>query len=305
MGAATESRWRRLIAAMAPSRPKSPALVFGSALAILLLAVGWLAWQALPGMKSKPEVSVTAPSSSASPSVSPASTPEPAAAVIIAQLNDGGGQITLDGEGKLSGVDHLPAAYQRMVQKALTDQKIERSLFLAELVQPRVMSRGEGGARGAKFSVIEPVGVVILSNHPTFRWTRLDGATGYVVEVYDEWFNPLVTSPQITDHSWTAPQSLKRDGIYYWQVKAIKDGQEFKAPRQPAPQAKFRILDETTADELAKARRAYASSRLTLGLLYARAGMLDEAEQEFQALLKNNPDSAFARRLLKQIRTKP
>jgi predicted anti-sigma-YlaC factor YlaD len=305
MGAATESRWHRLIAAMASFRTKSPALVFGSALAILLLAVGWLGWQALSGMKSRPEVAVTAPSPGVSPAVLPASTPAPAAAVIIARLNDGEGQITLDEEGKLSGVDHLPYAYQRMVKKALTDQRIERSLFLAEAARPGVRPRGEGGARSGKFSVIEPVGVVILPDHPTFRWTQFDGATGYVVQVYDEWFNPLVTSPQITDHSWTAPQSLKRGAIYYWQVKAIKDGQEFKSPRPPAPQAKFRVLDGATADELAKARRAYASSHLTMGLLYAQAGLLDEAEREFQALLKNNPDSALGLRLLKQVRMKP
>jgi predicted anti-sigma-YlaC factor YlaD len=314
MGAATENRWHRLIAAMASFRPKSPALVFGSALAILLLAVGWLGWQALRGMKSKPEVAVTAPSPSVSPSVLPASTPESSAAVIIARFNDGEGQITLDEEGKLSGVDHLPSAYRRMIKKALTNQRIERSLFLAESSPPGVRWRGGfpsggrdwvGSAQSSKFSVIEPVGVVILSDHPTFRWTRLDGATGYVVEVYDEWLNPLVTSPQITDPSWTAAQSLKRGGIYYWQVKTIKNGQEFKAPRPPAPQAKFRILDEATAGELAKARRTYSSSHLTLGLLYAQAGLLDEAELEFQALLKNNPDSALGRRLLRQVRTKP
>ena len=313
-GAQTESRWRRLIAAMASSMPKSPALVFGSTLAILLLAIGWLALQGLPGMKSKPEVAITSPSPGVSPTVLPASQTGPASAVIIARLNDGEGQITLDQEGKLAGVDHLPSAYQRMVKKALTDQKIEKAPLLAELTQPGVRSRGavhsvgrdgEGDTQSAKFSVIEPVGVVIQSDHPTFRWRRLDGATGYAVEVYDEWFNPLVSSPQITDHSWTAPQSLKRGAIYYWLVKAIKDGQEFKAPRPPAPQAKFRILDEATADELAKARRDYASSRLTLGLLYAQAGLLNEAEVEFQALSRNNPDSELGRRLLRQVRTKP
>jgi anti-sigma factor RsiW len=305
MGAAPESRRPRSIAARAPFRTKTTALVFGPAMAILLLAVGWLGWQALSGMKAKPEVAVTTPSPGVSPSVLPAPTLSPAAAVIIARLNDGEGQIALDEEGKLSGVDHLPYAYQRMIKKALTDQRIERSPFLAEATRPGVRPRGEGGARSGKFSVIEPVGVVILPDHPTFRWTQFDGATAYVVQVYDEWFNPLVTSPQVTDHSWTAPQSLKRGDIYYWQVKAIKDGQEFKSPRPPAPQAKFRVMDGATADELAKARRACASSHLTMGLLYAQAGLLDEAEREFQALLKNNPDSALGLRLLKQVRTKP
>jgi lipopolysaccharide biosynthesis regulator YciM len=55
---------------------------------------------------------------------------------------------------------------------------------------------------------------------------------------------------------------------------------------------------------LAQARRGYASWRLVLGLLYARAGLLDEAEREFRALREANPNSELAHRLLKQVRTK-
>ncbi len=101
-----------------------------------------------------------------------------------------------------------------------------------------------------QFSVTEPVGKVMLSDHPTFRWSQLDGATGYVVEVYDEKFNLVATSSHLTDNSWAASQPLKRGGIYSWQVKAIKDGQEFISPRPPAPQAKFRVLDEKKVHEL-------------------------------------------------------
>jgi predicted anti-sigma-YlaC factor YlaD len=305
MGAAAEGRWRRLVAVMASFRPKSPAPVFGSALAIILLAAaGSLGWRALQGSRARLEVVVTAPTPSVSPSGLPDSTSEGASTAVIARLNDGGGQVTLDREGKLFGADHLPPAYRRMIERALTDQEIERSPLLAGLTQPGSMSRGDGGARRGAFSVIEPVGVVTFSDHPTFHWSRLDGATGYVVEVYDERFDPAATSPQVIDTSWTPPQSLKRGGIYYWQVKAVKDGREFKSPRPPAPQAKFRILDEARANELAKARRAYASSRLTLGLLYAKAGLLNEAELEFHALLKANPDSALARRLLSKSTTR-
>jgi hypothetical protein len=192
-----------------------------------------------------------------------------------------------------------------MIERALTDQDIERSPLLAGLTQPGSMPRGDGGARRNDFSVIEPVGVVTLSDHPTFRWSRLDGATGYVVEVYDERFDLAATSPQVIDTSWTSPQSFKRGGIYYWLVKGVKDGREFKSPSRGAQQAKFRILDEARANELTKARRAYGSSRLTLGLLYAQAGLLNEAELEFRALLKANPDSALGRRLLEKVRTKP
>ena len=69
-------------------------------------------------------------------------------------------------------------------------------------------------------------------------------------------------------------------------------------------QAKFRVLDAARANELAQARRVYASWRLVLGLLHARAGLLDEAEREFRALREANPNSELAHRLLKQVRTK-
>jgi hypothetical protein len=84
-------------------------------------------------------------------------------------------------------------------------------------------------------------------------------------------------------------------------VKASKEGEEIKAPRPPAPQAKFRVLDQAKMQEIAQANKAYGSSHLTMGLLYVQAGLLDEAEQHFQALRKSNPDSALVRRLLNEV----
>jgi tetratricopeptide (TPR) repeat protein len=55
-------------------------------------------------------------------------------------------------------------------------------------------------------------------------------------------------------------------------------------------------------DELSAARRDYGSSHLVLGLLYARAGLLEEAEHELRALQKANPDSAIAGQLLRRVR---
>ena len=155
-----------------------------------------------------------------------------------------------------------------------------------------------GGADdGRRFAIVEPAGKILFSDRPAFKWTRLDGADSYVVEIYDAQFNLVASSPALADLSWTAPQ-LARAKVYSWQVKAISGGQEFIAPRPTAPQAKFRILDQAAAAEIARARRDYASSHLLVGLLCARAGLLDEAEQEFRALQKANPDSAVAHKLL-------
>ena len=84
-------------------------------------------------------------------------------------------------------------------------------------------------------------------------------------------------------------------------MKAIKDGQEVTSPRPPAPQAKFRVLDQAKASELTKAKRAYGSSHLTLGLLYAEAGLLKEAEAELRLLRRANPDSEIVKNLQRQI----
>jgi hypothetical protein len=291
--------WTRLAAGRSSGRPKSPAFVFCSALAVLLvITIGWVAWR---GRRVEPRMAMATPSASAVPIAAPASTPNETA-IFLARLNDGEGQVALDQEGRLSGADQLPPAYQEMVKRALAGRQLERSPLLARLTGPRITPRGDGDAGNGEFSVSGPVGVIMLSDRPTFRWSRLDGATDYVVEVYDHRFNLTMTSPQITGNSWTAAQPLERGGDYYWQVKAVKDGEELKAPRESEGRAKFHLLDEATAGELARARRAYASSHLALGLLFAQAGVLDDAEQEFRALQRANPDSAVPGQLLTQVR---
>jgi hypothetical protein len=144
---------------------------------------------------------------------------------------------------------------------------------------------------------------VVLSNQPTFRWSILEGASAYVVEVYDDQFKLVASSPELTNRAWRVSQSLARGKVYSWQVKAIKEGQEVTSPRPPAPQAKFRVLDQAKANEIARAKRDFASSHLTLGLLYADAGLLREAEQEFRSLRRANPDSDVARNLLRQVQS--
>jgi hypothetical protein len=284
-----EGWWHRAIASLAAPFRSSPGLAFGAAAIVLLAAVtGWLIWRTQPQIEPKQEIVVTPPPP-----------PQPAPAPVVAQLNDGVGQLTLDQEGKLSGADDLPPAYQSMLKEALANRRIEVSPNLNGL-RRQSSSLMSTDNEGNEFSVIDPIGRVLMADRPTFRWSPLRGATGYVVEVYDGDFNLVAASPQLTNHSWTAP-ALSRGKVYGWQVKAIKDSQEVTSPRPPAPQARFRILDNAKANELAKARRAYSSSHLALGLLYAEAGLLSEAEQEMRALQKANPDSEIARSLLSQV----
>jgi anti-sigma factor RsiW len=299
-----QSGWRRFGAAISALAPRSTALVFGSALAALVLVVaGWLIWQATSQNDKKPNMTNNSPSPTVTPIVSPTRPEEGAGENLLAQLNDGGGRVTLDREGKLSGVDYLPPSHQQMVKEALTNRRFEKSPLLAGLPRPGSLVIRGSDNQSDKFSVTEPVGKVALSDRPAFRWTRLEGAASYVVEIYDDTFTLVSSSAPLTGNTWTPIQPLKRGAVFSWQVKATKDGQEFITPRPPAPQAKFRILDQVRANELTRSQRDYASSHLTLALLYADAGLLDEAERELRALRKANPDSDIARRLLSDVRT--
>ena len=276
----------------------SPVPAFGgAALAVILLVfIAWVVWR-MPKAERREEV-VVVPSPSLQPAPVPSVQPEPAA--VVAQLNDGAGVVSLDQEGKLAGADDLPPDYQDLLKKALSGQRIEKSSQLQGLTRPSSALMGPNDP-AREFSVIEPGGNVLINDRPTFRWSKMEGATGYVVEVYDEQFKLVSSSPQVTDFSWTAPQALPRGHVYSWQVKAIKDRQEITSPRPPAPQAKFRVLDQAKVNELTRAKRAYGSSHLMLGLLYAEAGLLKEAEAELRLLRRANPDSEVARDLLRQI----
>jgi anti-sigma factor RsiW len=278
----------------------SPVPAFGgAALAIILLTfIGWVVWR-MPREEHREEV-VVVPSPSLQPTPAPVPSVQPEPVPVVAQLNDGAGVVSLDRDGKLSGADNLPTGYQDLLKRTLSGQRIEKSSQLQGLTRPSSALMGPNDP-AREFSVIEPGGNVLMSDRPTFRWSKMEGATGYVVEVYDEQFKLVSSSPQVTNLQWATTQALPRGHVYSWQVKAIKDGQETTSPRPPAPQAKFRVLDQAKVNELTRAKRAYGSSHLALGLLYAEAGLLREAEAEFKLLRRANPDSEVAQKLLRQV----
>ena len=199
-------------------------------------------------------------------------------------------------------VESLPPHLRRAVKVALTTQRLERPAVLGEgLDATRGTLLGEGGD-GSPFQLLSPVGKVIQNSRPTFSWKPLAGADGYVVTIADRNLDEVATSGTLTQTAWTAPKPLKRGGRYSWQVTAYKDGKAITSPVMPAPPAKFVVLDRASNEELNRVRRSLPDYHLGLGVLYARAGLLDEAEREFQAELKSNPRSTVARRLLQSLR---
>lgn len=218
----------------------------------------------------------------------------------VVTLNDGPGQVTLDEEGNLAGV---PAEYQQTVKQTLTSQQIGTPHMLSELIGKSGVLMGPA-EEGHPIALLSPVGTAVIGVRPVFRWRAVDGAEGYVVKVYDADFNEVAASPQLSGTVWTATRSLERGRTYSWQLTARAGGKEIVSPIKPAPDAKFMVLNQTKAGELAHAKNASGNSHLTLGILYAQSGLLDDAEREFQALLRANPQSTLVHKLLRIVREK-
>ncbi|MEO6049935.1 MAG: zf-HC2 domain-containing protein [Pyrinomonadaceae bacterium] len=217
----------------------------------------------------------------------------------LVSLNDGNGKIDIDTAGKVSGLGD--PRYDSIVAGALTGKGIEISSALRQLKQSSGELMGEGKT-GVPFALAGPVGIIVESTQPKLRWKPLKGAETYRVDVYDESFNKVASSPLITDTEWHANVALRRGAGYRWQVTAVAGGEEVKSPVRPAPDAKFKVLDAGMARKLDDVRAKHRKSHLLLGLLYAEAGLLDDAAREFRILVQKNPNSVIARKLLDKVK---
>ena len=220
---------------------------------------------------------------------------------MVVALNDSGRLVTLDKQGRLTGLTSLSQTYEQLLKSALTEQRVKASPLLAELSGRQSVIMGPGAEREG-FSLKGPVGTAIESDRPTFRWSPLSGAVSYTVTVYNVTSREAIASSSVSQTEWTPPHALERGNIYAWEVTATRDGKEFTVPKPPAPQARFSVLPQATVEELDRAKRMYPGSHLIPGLLYAQAGLRDAAEREFAALAAANPDSLTAQKLLRSVK---
>ncbi len=223
-----------------------------------------------------------------------------AAPKTVVSLIDGKRIVTLDIRGNLAGLEGLDSSIRREVSRALFDGELKRPDSLDELTAPRVNLLDQSST-ASTFKLLSPTSVIIVDNQPTFQWQPLRGASNYTVSVFDSNFNPVMRSEPQTATQWSPPVSLERGKIYFWEVTAVKDGQEITSPVAPAPRAQFKIVEAEKLGEIQQAKSARPDSHLVLGILYARAGLLEDAEREFRLLAKANPRSQVARRLLRRV----
>ena len=283
---------------------RAAAAVLG--VSLLILFAFWLL-QTRPAKHKDQAAQQANPSSTHSPSAQVQNRPEgsPAEAVVpntqfAVVLDDGDSKVTMDSHGTLAGLEQLSPHIQLRIKAALQASKLEQPAILAQLNSQPGTLLGESG-NGLPFRLLSPLGQVVRSQQPTFRWQTVPGAQSYKIFVTDADLNEVATSPALNATEWRITQPLKRGGIYSWQVTALRNGVAISSPVLPAPQAKFRILDRSTLDMMEQAERAEPHSHLTRGVLYAEAGMLDKAEEELHLLVRQNPRADIAHKLLRSV----
>jgi hypothetical protein len=219
---------------------------------------------------------------------------------VLSSLKDNGREIQLNEEGTLTGLDEFDDSAKRMVKAALAGEGFAKPEVLEDLKSPPIKLLGDPPSE-TTFELIAPVGRVVADGRPTFRWQPFRGATNYVISVFDENFNRIARSPALSNTKWTITTPLHRGRTYSWEVTATKDSAEVTAPITPAPRAEFRILEAEKVSELRRLERQSRVSHFALGLAYMRFGLLTEAEGEFRQLVKENPNSVLAKKLLRTV----
>jgi hypothetical protein len=246
-----------------------------------------------------------------------------AASKIQITVTDKGHQILLGPNGIVS----LPGALPKDELTALNDLtnpvwhdeppalSSDAKAALSSLKRAPSVLLGQSPA-SPPFRVISPVRTLISSVRPTFKWTIAPAADSYIVHVItdDRAQEEVVTSPSLpaatansSTSEWSIPEStsLTPGKRYRWYITAVRNDQEVDAPGMQEPQAKFAVLSQTELTRLTASKTGVQNDRLIDGLLNLKAGLLDDAQADFESLL-SEPDQApaakdFLNRMIQEV----
>ena len=220
----------------------------------------------------------------------------------LATLKDGSGEVTINKNGHVTGLDEASENTRQYVARAALSERIEPPIVLTHLSGEQSGLRGNDNG-GQEFRLLYPVRRVVTEDRPIFRWESLPGVSSYQVYVLDANGKQIVQSEELapTQKRWKAATPLRRGQVFTWLVTALVDGKKIVSASAADPEVKFAVLSTVDAQELSRLKKL--GSHLALGVFYARAGLLDEAEHEFQRLIKFNPDSELPKKLIQSVRS--
>ncbi len=215
-------------------------------------------------------------------------------------LVDGGHHFGVDARGDLFGAEGLAADYRDAIRDALTTGHISippaPQTGLGKIGPRRGIS-----TREVSSDVLSPVGIAVQETRPTFEWKPLQGATSYTVFIRDLATREVIDGKPTSKTTWTSEKDLARGREYAWMVETYVHGKPVRIPSPDNPFPAFRVLSSQQVQEIESARKSWGDSHLVMGLVYAKTGLLREAQKEFEALAAANPNSAAAQRLLADV----
>ena len=241
------------------------------------------------------------PDASPSQSSETVSTPPNDDSAQIAKLNDSGGEVTIDKNGRVTGLDNVSENSRQYIARVALSERIEPPDVLRHLSGQQSGLRGDDNS-GKAFKLLYPSRRVVTEDKPTFKWDSLSGVTSYRVYILDGNGDEVAQSDELphTQTQWKTPTPLRRGQIFSWVVTALVDGKEMVSPSASTPEVKFATLSSNDLNELNQLKKI--DSHLALGVFYAKGGLVTEAEREFQKLIQLNPQSALPRKLLQSVR---
>lgn len=217
----------------------------------------------------------------------------------VATISDESGTIAVQRDGTVRGLPAHDPHWDALIADALRNRKL--SVPPIPEFQQREETLLGSSKRPSEIHLLEPVNVVLADDRPTFRWTAPSNGR-YVVEVYDHDFKLVAASPRLRRGSWAIDRPLQRSAIYSWQIVARIHGREMTAPVSPSPPATFKVVSASEAAEIQRARSIRPPSHLLLAAVYAKAGLLREAENEIRTLADHNADSPVPAALMRSLR---
>ncbi|MFZ0301303.1 MAG: hypothetical protein WAL75_01405 [Terracidiphilus sp.] len=217
-------------------------------------------------------------------------------AATLASLRDGDYELSLDESGQLRGAEGLQPDQRQALRTALDSGRLAVKKISAFTAGQQETMLGAPVAP-APFKVISPLNRVVIDDRPTFTWEAMPAATGYRVRVYASGYRKIAESSLIRGTSWQAASALPRGQSYTWTVTAEGPKGEVRSPAPPQPEAEFKVIDAFTAAILGRASSSRGTDHLLLAVLYARAGVIDEARAQLDLLAVQNPGSKLVEQL--------
>jgi hypothetical protein len=188
-----------------------------------------------------------------------------------------------------AAVSYANKEWNRLVAEAVRTRRLPFAQGL-EALRP-LPDPLRGGAEDVSGS-LSPAGVVVMDARPRFSWAAADDAT-YVVSVFDG-PSEVMTSEVLATTSWTAPTDLPEERTLTWQVEVTQRGRRFIVPAPPAPPALFRVASREHRADIENARRRHPADHLLHAVLYARAGLVAEANAALRRAAADGDPRAHA-----------